>query len=93
MAAAGGAVAAMAIANAKRASGMVVQLSPENFSAVLARCEAPPLVVQTSGGFFSTSYQYLTTYRGLAFYTKSREPLALPAGTELITAEGMWMPQ
>lgn len=90
--AAGGAVVAMAIANAKRASGVVVAVTPENFSAILARA-GNPLVVHATGGVFSTSYQYMTTYRGFAFYTKSRQPVQLPAGTELITAESIWVPQ
>ncbi|HLL77015.1 MAG TPA: hypothetical protein VK421_17300 [Pyrinomonadaceae bacterium] len=91
MAAAGGAAGA-AIANAKRASGVVVNVTPENFSKIVARTERP-LVVHATGGVFSTHYQYLTTYRGLAFYTKSRQPLQLPFGTELITAESIWIPQ
>ena len=92
MGAAGGAVAAMAIANAKRASGVVVSVTPENFSKILARTEKP-LVVHATGGVFSTRYQYMTSYRGFAFYTKSRRPLDLPAGTELIAAESIWIPQ
>lgn len=92
MGAAGGAVVAAAIANAKRASGVVVAVTPDNFSAVLARAERP-LVVHATGGVFKTYYQYLTSYRGLAFYTKSREPVQLPAGTELVTAESIWIPQ
>jgi hypothetical protein len=90
--AAAGAVAAMMIAAAKRASGVVVGVTPENFAKILARTERP-LVVRATGGVFSTSYQYMTTYRGLAFYTKSRCPVDLPAGTELIAAESIWMPQ
>lgn len=90
--AAGGAVVALMIANAKRASGMIVSVTPENFSAILARTEKP-LVVHATGGLFSTTYQYLTPYRGLAFYTKSRRPVELPAGTELIAAESIWTPQ
>ena len=92
MAAAGGAVAAMAIAAAKRASGVVVSVTPENFSKIVARVEKP-LVVHAVGGVFSTRYQYMTPYRGLAFYTKSRQPVELPAGTELIAAESIWIPQ
>ena len=92
MGAAGGAVVAMAIANAKRASGVVVSVTPENFSAILARAENP-LVVHATGGLFSTNYQYMTAYRGFAFYTKSRQPIQLPAGAELITAESIWVPQ
>jgi GGDEF domain-containing protein len=92
MGAAAGAAVAAAIAQAMKASGVVVRLSPENFALILRRVERP-LVVHSAGGFFSTRYHYLTSYRGLAFYTKSREPLALPVGTELVTAESMWMPQ
>lgn len=91
MAAAGGAVAVM-LAAAKRASGVVLSVTPENFSKILARTEKP-LVVHATGGVFSTSYQYMTTYRGLAFYTKSRQPVELPAGAELIRAESIWIPQ
>lgn len=90
MAAAGGAVAVM-IANATKASGVVVRVSPENFLSILGRAENP-LVVHASGGIFLTKYQYLTSYRGLAFYTKASAPVALPLGTELVQAESMWMP-
>jgi hypothetical protein len=92
MAAAGGAVAAMAIANAIRASGIIVRVTPENFKAILGRIESP-LVVHATGGVFKTNYQYLTSYKGLAFYTKSDAPLALPAGAELVTARKIWTPQ
>jgi hypothetical protein len=92
MGAAGGAVVALAIANAKRASGTVVSVTPENFSAILARTEKP-IVVHATGGLFSTSYHYMTSYRGFAFYTKSRQPVELPAGTELVAAESIWIPQ
>ena len=90
--AAGAAAAAAAIANATKASGVIVRVSPENFASILKRAETPPLVVHASGGFFTTSYKYLTSYRGLAFYTKSPAPLALPVGTELIAAESIWIP-
>ena len=90
MAAAGGAVAMM-IANATKASGVVVRVSAENFMAILRRVESP-LVVHASGSVFSTSYQYLVGHKGLAFYTKSREPLQLPLGTELVQAKSIWIP-
>ena len=90
--AAGGAVVALMIANAKRASGTVISVTPENFSNILARTERP-LVVHAVGGVFSKNYQYMTSYRGFAFYTKSRQPIELPAGTELIAAESLWIPQ
>lgn len=91
MAAGGAAAAAAAIAQAIKASGVLVRLAPEEFSKVLRRMDEP-LVVYAEGGIFGTTYQYLTSYKGLAFYTKSGEPLPLPAGTELVTARGIWIP-
>ncbi len=94
MAASGAAVAAMAaaIANAVKASGVILRVTPENFAAILKRIETP-LVVHATGGVFTTNYQYLTSYKGLAFYTKSTRPLALPSGAELVTAQKIWIPQ
>ena len=92
MAAAGGVVVAMAVANAMRASGIIVRLTPENFAAILGRADKP-VVVHATGGVFTKNYQYLTSYKGLAFYTKSNQPLALPPGAELVTAQKIWIPQ
>jgi hypothetical protein len=89
--AAGAAAAAAAIANATKASGVIVRVSAENFLAILKRIESP-LVVHASGGIFSTKYQYLTSYKGLAFYTKSPAPVELPRGTELVRAQSIWIP-
>ena len=49
-------------------------------------------MVHATGGFFSTDYRYLTSYKGLAFYTKARAPLDLPRGTELVQAKSIWLP-
>ena len=92
MGAAAGAAAAAAIANAIKASGVLVRVTPEDFAAILRRTERP-LVVASQGGFFSTSYKYLTSYKGLAFYTKSRTPLVLPTGAEIVNAKGISIPQ
>jgi hypothetical protein len=87
-AAAGGAAAA---ANAIKASGVVVRMEPADFLALLARTEAP-LVVAGMGGLFTKHYRYLTSYRGLAFFTKSPDPLTLPAAAEVIRAEAISIP-
>jgi hypothetical protein len=89
---AGAAAAAAAIANAIKASGVLVNVTPEDFAAVVRRTERP-LVVTSEGGFFSTSYKYLTSYKGLAFYTKSSVPLVLPADAEVVRAKGISIPQ
>ncbi len=88
---AAGAAAAAAIAQAIKASGVVVRLNPEEFTKLLGRT-SQPLVVYAEGGLFRTSYQYLTSYKGLAFFTKSSEAIPLPAGTELVTARRIWIP-
>jgi hypothetical protein len=88
---AGGAAAAAAIANAIKASGVLVRVKPEEFGKILARVREP-LVVIAEGGFFSTNFQYLTSYKGLAFFTKSKTQLLLPAGAEIVTAGSMNIP-
>jgi hypothetical protein len=90
MAAAGGAVAA-AIANAIKASGVVVRVDSVNFQAILRKVEKP-LIIYAEGGVFSTNYQYLVSYRGFVFFTKSPAPLLLPSGAEIIRTKKIWIP-
>ena len=85
------AAAAAAIANAIKASGTIVQVAPEDFMSILAKTKTP-LVVQAQGGIFTTKYSYLTSYKGLAFYTKVTTPLNLPGDMELVVAKKIWMP-
>ena len=93
MAAAGAAAAAAAaIANAIKASGVVVRVAPAAFQTVLRKVENP-LVIYAEGGLFSTNYQYLVSYKGFAFFTKSSEPILLPPGVETIVASKIWLPQ
>lgn len=92
--AAGGAAAgaaAAAIANAVKASGAIVRVEPGEFAKILERVEEP-LVVFTDRGLFGPKYQYLTAYKGLIFYTKSKELVPLPAGAETIPADKIWIP-
>jgi len=91
MAAGAGAAAAAAIANAIKASGVVVRVSPEDFERILSRAEKP-LVVVSQGGLFTTNYQYLTSYKGFAFFTKSRMPFQLSPKVEVIMANRIWIP-
>lgn len=93
MVSAGGAVgaAAAAIANAIKASGVVVRVTPDVFLSLLERAEGA-LVVHAEGGVFSTTYKYLVSYRGFAFFTKSSKPLQLPSHVETIRAGKIWIP-
>ncbi|MCB7129767.1 MAG: hypothetical protein J3T61_09550 [Candidatus Brocadiales bacterium] len=90
-AASGAGAAAAAIAQAIKASGVIVRVEPGDFLCILEPQERP-LVVHATGGFFSTNYQYLASYKGLAFFTKSDTPINLPRGTELVLAKKIWIP-
>ena len=83
--------AAAAIVQALKASGTIVTVEPPEFERILAR-QTGLLVVYVQGGFFSARHQYLTSYKGLAFFAKSSEPLTLPEGTEVIVASKIWVP-
>ena len=85
----GGAAAYAAIAQAIKASGAIVRMEPEEFLKVLKR---DSLVVTAKGGMIKANYQYMTSYKGLAFFTKSPTPLELPGNAEVIAAKDIWMP-
>jgi hypothetical protein len=91
MAAGASAAAAAAIANAIKASGVLVRLEPEQFIKVLALTKEP-LIVVAKGGFFGSKYQYLMSYKGLAFFTKSSTELRLPADAETVNANRISIP-
>jgi hypothetical protein len=79
---AAGSVAAHAAAvNALKASGVVVRLEPHAWLALLART-----------GIFRKHVRYLTSYRGLAFYTQSDAALMLPSRAEVVQARSMSIP-
>jgi hypothetical protein len=92
-AAAGGSSAAYiaTVANAIKACGTIVRLESDEFLRILSFQE-DPLIVHSVGGFFRTSYKYLTSYRGLAFYCKSSVPLRLPEEADIIHARKMSIP-
>ena len=89
--ASGAAAAAAAIAQATKASGVIVRLEPRDFLHILEQQDAP-LVVHATGGFFNTNYQYLTSYKGLAFFSKSDTQINLPRSTELVLSKKIWIP-
>ena len=85
------AAAMAAIANAIKASGVVVRVSPEDFQRIISKADKP-LVVYATGGIISTNYQYLTSYKGFAFFTKTKTPLDLSPKIETIVADKIWIP-
>ena len=78
-------------AQAIKASGAIVRVEPEDFLKILAR-SPEPLVISAPGGFLSGGHDYLTSYKGLAFFTNSPKPLELPQGAEAVTAQKIWIP-
>jgi hypothetical protein len=86
MAAAAHAAIHAAMANAIKANGVVVRVEAADFMKVLKK-EAEPLVIIATGGVFKKHFQYLTAWKGLAFFTTSAVALELP-GKVLIIAAG-----
>jgi len=82
---------AAAIANAIKASGVLVRVELTEFLRVLHHSEEP-LIVVARGGFFRPSWRYLTSHKGLAFYTKSSEQLPLPGRAQIVTADAISIP-
>jgi len=79
------------MAEAIKASGTIVKVEPEVFAKLLAKTDNP-LVIYAEGGVISTHHQYLTSYKGFAFFTKADEQIALPGTAEVIMAEKIWIP-
>jgi hypothetical protein len=90
MTAAAGAAAA-AMANAVKAYSVVVRVEPHEFMGLLKRVESP-LIVVGAGGVFRKRNRYLTTYKGLAFFTESPDMLVLPSNAEIIAAKSLSIP-
>lgn len=80
-----------AIAQAIKASGAIVRVAPDAFVHLVSREDAP-LVVRAPGGVFKKRVDYLTSHRGLVFFTSSPDPLPLPGRTEFIDAGRIWIP-
>lgn len=89
--AAGAVAVAAAIAQATKASGAIVKMTPEEFVKILNLADKP-LVVAATGGFLNRQHRYLTSYKGLFFYTSSKQPLHLPGSAEIVAAEKIWIP-
>lgn len=87
----GAAAAGAATANAIKASGAIISVDSTDFMTILQKIDNP-LVVYSESKFISTSYRYLTSYKGLIFYTKSGTPLMLRPSAEIIQAKKIWIP-
>ena len=86
------AAAAAAAAQAIKASGAIVRVEPDEFRKLLNR-NADGLVVHAVVWLFSPGHKYLMGYKGLAFYTSSREPVPLPGTCQVVEARKIWIPR
>ena len=87
-----GAAHAAAIAQAIKASGVLVRVEPDQFRRILER-QDEPLVVQAPAGFLQRGWRYLTSFKGLAFVTKSPEPIPLSGRALVVEAGAIWTPR
>lgn len=83
--------AAAAMAQAIKASGTLVYVDVDAFKKILSKIDSP-LIIMTHGGFLSKTFQYLTSYKGLTFFTKMDQEMLMPSKAELIYAKKIWMP-
>ena len=81
-----------ALVQATRASGVLVRVKPDAFLEITGNARGA-LVVVSITGIWQHEYHYLTSYKGLAFYTKSKRELDLPGDVELVNAKQIWIPQ
>ena len=81
----------VAMVQALKASGVIVKVLPEEFLSIVRRVP-DALVVAAQTGMFGKKYQYLTSYKGLAFFAQSPTPLMLPRSVETVLAKQIWVP-
>lgn len=82
---------AAAIAQAIKASGVLIRVEAGEFLRIVKKQEEP-LVVFAPAGFFQRGWRYLTSYKGLAFHTKSADALPLPPRAEIVEARSISIP-
>jgi len=89
--AAAAAAAHAALVQAIKASGVLVRIEPEEFMKIMNN-NRNGLVVSSVGRAFNRGYHYLTSYKGLAFYTKATAELSFHSSVEVIVSKQIWMP-
>lgn len=77
--------------NALKMNGVFVKLDRADFQNLLNRNENLAVVVYQSK-FFGTSFTYVSSHKGLAFYCKTKDPLSLPGKHEIFNAASIALP-
>ena len=81
----------VAMVQATKASGVLVRVGRQDFMFIASKVKNP-LVVVAKTGWLGHEYKYLTSYKGLTFFTQSPQPLDLPGDAEVVQAQQIWMP-
>jgi len=87
----GAARAAEGAVNAPKTVDVIADVESQDFHAILEKVDEP-LVVHSPGTLW-TKHKYLTSYKGLVFFTKSKDALLIPASVEMVTAKKILLPQ
>ena len=90
-AAAFGAIQAVNAINATKAMGSIVTVEAAEFLDILGKTEKP-LVVHSPSGFM-TKNKYLTSYKGLVFFTKTKDEILIPKTAEIVNAKKISIPE
>jgi uncharacterized UPF0146 family protein len=67
---------------------VVARLNSKAFLTIVSRVQAP-LIVMKEAGLTRRKYKYLTSYKGVLFYTWARERLELPKDADIVVADSM----
>ena len=86
-----GAMQAINAMNASKAMGSIVTVEPAEFLDILKKTEKPLLVHSPSG--FMTKNKYITSYKGLVFFTKTKDELLIGASVEIVNAKKISIPE
>jgi hypothetical protein len=79
------------IQQALKMNGVFVQLTKEDFGKLINENE-DLIIVVSKIGLFTTQYLHLTSYKGLVFYCKCKEPLPISSKNETIYSNSISLP-
>ena len=85
------AAAHAAIVRAIQASGAIVRLDAPDFDRIVWKAPEA-IVIRARPGVFSKQHQYLTSYKGFVFHTRTRVELHFASSVEVVDAKKIWVP-
>lgn len=77
---------------ATRSFGIITQVGRETFIEIIGR-QDKPLILESTGGIFRKHYRYLTSYKGITFFTKCYNAVNLPTNAEIIKVHNIRIPE